>query len=105
MTDPFYFTAEWKMARRIRLEMDDFTCTVPHCGEPATVVDHIISRRQGGSDDVSNLRSLCSLHDRQIKENPRSREYRRGRGGKVPIPCDVNGYPLDPRHPWYRGGK
>ena len=29
------------------------------CGERATDVDHILSRRQGGTDHESNLQSLC----------------------------------------------
>jgi 5-methylcytosine-specific restriction protein A len=29
------------------------------CGRPAEVVDHVIPRSQGGTDDRSNLRSLA----------------------------------------------
>lgn len=36
------------------------------CGAPATVVDHITPRAEGGSDDNSNLQSLCtSCHRRR----------------------------------------
>ena len=36
------------------------------CGRPSEVVDHILSRRDGGSDDASNLRALCwSCHSRR----------------------------------------
>ena len=30
-----------------------------NCGEPATDVDHILPRRQGGSEHESNLQALC----------------------------------------------
>ena len=29
------------------------------CGAPATDVDHIVRRNYGGSEDDSNLQSLC----------------------------------------------
>ena len=35
----------------------------------AVVVDHIVSPRNGGEDALSNLRSLCRLHDNRVKEN------------------------------------
>jgi 5-methylcytosine-specific restriction endonuclease McrA len=42
---------------------------MPRCGRRAIVCDHIISRRNGGSDDDSNLRSLCRTCDNRLKEN------------------------------------
>jgi 5-methylcytosine-specific restriction protein A len=30
------------------------------CARPATVVDHIISKRAGGSDEWRNLQSMCA---------------------------------------------
>jgi 5-methylcytosine-specific restriction endonuclease McrA len=32
------------------------------CGQPATDVDHIVSRAAGGSDDHANLQSLAHGH-------------------------------------------
>jgi 5-methylcytosine-specific restriction endonuclease McrA len=32
------------------------------CGRPATTVDHVLARRFGGSNDRTNLRSLCARH-------------------------------------------
>src|SRR3990167_4495534 len=49
------YGAAW---RKIRTEvlMDAPWC---ECGKPATEVDHIISRRRGGTDERSNLQALC----------------------------------------------
>lgn len=56
-----YGTA-WRKLRAAILERDDYACTTPGCGAPATEVDHIIPRHQGGSDEHENLRSLCAAH-------------------------------------------
>ncbi|MCI0633890.1 MAG: HNH endonuclease [Actinobacteria bacterium] len=32
------------------------------CGRPAVTVDHVQARAFGGTDDRSNLRSLCAQH-------------------------------------------
>jgi 5-methylcytosine-specific restriction endonuclease McrA len=96
----FYMSKEWHRTRYLVLERDGFICTVPHCHAEATIVDHIVSRNAGGSDEPSNLRSLCPLHDNQVKEQQRG--GRRARGGQFVVQCDVNGMPRDPNHPWYR---
>jgi 5-methylcytosine-specific restriction endonuclease McrA len=41
---------------------------LPGCRRRASIADHIISRREGGSDDKSNLRSLCVACDNWLKE-------------------------------------
>jgi 5-methylcytosine-specific restriction protein A len=60
------YTGEW---RRIRLR---FLKANPYCADPhlkharrhqeiaATVVDHIVPKSQGGTDDEANLRGLCA---------------------------------------------
>lgn len=35
------------------------------CGRQARDVDHVISYKDGGSDDDSNLQALCTWHHRQ----------------------------------------
>jgi len=99
--DPFYFSEQWKNLRRYRLLIDKFICAVPGCKEKASVVDHIVSRMDGGRDRLENLRSLCSLHDRQMKEKT---NRKRGMNGRLPSLCDENGMPYDPDHPWHRPG-
>lgn len=51
----------WKRKRDAVIERDGNKCV--HCGEPGDVntltVDHIVSKRRGGKNDTSNLRSLC----------------------------------------------
>lgn len=66
--DPFYRSKQWRDAKARVLKRDHYHCTAPGCARRAVVVDHIVSRRSGGSDDDSNLRSLCRLHDNRIKE-------------------------------------
>jgi len=53
------------------LKRDGYRCqhvrfdTERKCLRPAADVDHIVSDADGGSDDDSNLQSLCVYHHRQ----------------------------------------
>jgi 5-methylcytosine-specific restriction endonuclease McrA len=47
--------------RRV-LKRDKGFCQVPVCSRPAAHAHHIVRRSQGGSDDPSNLVSLCAAH-------------------------------------------
>lgn len=73
--DPFYQTKEWKQIRASFLELstvvDGISITNKYCIEcyrrngtltPTHAVDHIIRRRDGGSDEYNNLQSLCLKH-------------------------------------------
>jgi 5-methylcytosine-specific restriction enzyme A len=100
MTDPFYKSGIWKQLRAAALKRDHYTCVVPGCGRRAVVVDHVKRRRDGGADALSNLRSLCDMHDRQLKERPGGK--RGNRGTPYIKGCDARGRPLDPNHPWNR---
>jgi len=53
------YDREWREIRAEHLAMYPF-CVV--CGLPATDVDHIVPRAQGGSSEHSNLQSLCHTH-------------------------------------------
>lgn len=68
--DRRYRTADWKVVREQVLERDGHRCRAAGCAARAVVVDHIVSPRNGGSDALSNLRSLCRAHDNQVKELP-----------------------------------
>ena len=64
--DNFYASDEWKALRKACLERDHFKCVL--CGSPGFIADHIASRRSGGLDHLSNLRSLCRRCDNSLKE-------------------------------------
>lgn len=58
----FYGTAEWKRLRAFVRKRDN--CICGKCGAPhAFRVDHRIPRKEGGSDDPSNLWCLCNTCD------------------------------------------
>ncbi|MEV7855108.1 HNH endonuclease signature motif containing protein [Streptomyces sp. NPDC088183] len=61
--------ANWPTIRLRILARDKGKCTWTHegkrCGWRATDVDHVIPHHLGGSDDDSNLTSLCSWHHRR----------------------------------------
>jgi 5-methylcytosine-specific restriction endonuclease McrA len=68
--DPRYRTTDWKALRQQILERDNYQCEAPGCRVRAIVVDHIRSPRNGGSDDPSNLRSVCRTHDNRARSCP-----------------------------------
>lgn len=96
----YYTTPEWYALRAKVIRRSKGRCEVPGCCERGLVVDHIVSRRQGGADHESNLRHLCRSHDNQAKEDATGK---RRSGGVFTVPgCDSTGRPLDPNHPWNR---
>lgn len=50
------YGAEWQEIRARFLESHPLCA---HCGRPAAVAHHIVRKRDGGSDDESNLIALC----------------------------------------------
>lgn len=67
------------------------------CGKIASVVDHIKPHR-GDQDlfwDKSNYAAMCQHCHNSYKQ-------RLEKSGRI-IGCDVNGFPLDPRHHWRAG--
>ena len=54
-------TRKWAVLRKLVLRRAMYRCEIqlPGCSELATEVDHIISRMDGGSDELSNLRAAC----------------------------------------------
>lgn len=58
----FYASKTWKQIRAKQLFASP-SCM--ECGKPANIVDHLIPRKDGGSDEPANLRSLCrSCHSK-----------------------------------------
>lgn len=91
-----YQTADWRAKRERILIRDAFVCRSCHrvvSGHEANV-DHIVPLEDGGTDDDTNLQTLCrSCHGRKTR-----REQQRGGGGRA---CraeegGVVGTPLSP---------
>jgi 5-methylcytosine-specific restriction endonuclease McrA len=58
----FYSSPAWSFARTQQL-MREPNCQTPGCDQPATHVDHILNRAEGGPDLVAeNLQSMCKKH-------------------------------------------
>jgi HNH endonuclease len=57
------YGSQWRALRTVALERDKYLCQ--ECLKKgryvtATTVDHIIAKAHGGSDNLSNLQSLCN---------------------------------------------
>ncbi|WP_081263528.1 HNH endonuclease [Rhodococcus pyridinivorans] len=50
-------TRQWRNQRQRALKRDNHRCV--QCGASAEEVDHILSKQEGGTDELHNLRSLC----------------------------------------------
>ena len=55
------YGASWRRLRLVVLRRDPY-CTWPGCCAPASEVDHIVPLRDGGSNELTNLRGLCKPH-------------------------------------------
>ncbi|EOR06702.1 HNH endonuclease [Acinetobacter tandoii] len=58
----------WRKIRELVLKRDGYQCvTCATLGRVtlATDVDHIKAKAHGGTDDLNNLQSLCSLHHKE----------------------------------------
>jgi 5-methylcytosine-specific restriction protein A len=55
------YGSKWQKLRKLILARDPI-CTTTGCNEPSTQVDHIVSRRRGGTDHPGNLHGLCQSH-------------------------------------------
>lgn len=99
----YYQSMHWQGLRKQALQRDGYRCTVPGCGDTHRLhVDHIKTRPRVDHptplDTLSNLRTLCDYHDRQIKERPSGR---RANDGKLTVKgCKADGTPADPNHAW-----
>lgn len=106
----FYDSPEWKALRRLALIRDGYRCTVCRCdvrGKGKARVDHIhsIHARPDLALVLSNLRTLCTLHDAQAhREKGGVPRHGKARDARFVIRgCAPDGTPLDPAHPWLNG--
>lgn len=86
----YYGTRQWRTlaAECIRLQP---VCATPGCGQPSVVADHVVPRRDGGPDSLSNLRALCRDCHGQLS---------RGAAHPRAVGCDANGNVWDSEHWW-----
>lgn len=70
--DPFYHTSTWRRIRNEFIRLNPYC----KCGAKSVVADHKIRRKDGGSDDFSNLEALCySCHQsKSAGESNRNRK-------------------------------
>ena len=76
--DAFYKKAPWKKCREAYIASSPLCehCSSRGVTKPADVVDHIIERRDGGSNyDHSNLQSLCHGCHNEKTINERRKRY------------------------------
>jgi 5-methylcytosine-specific restriction enzyme A len=96
-----YNTQRWQRLRKLKLQLHPLCEVCLRVGriEPAFAVDHRKPINAGG-DPYPALDALASLCERC--HNSKTRSEQLGETDWFTKGCDVNGYPLDPRHPWYR---
>lgn len=74
---------EWERRRALVLEEGPWCAG---CGAPATTVDHVIPKAEGGTDARSNLRALCAAcQQRKAGREGRRAQLRGGEGGIDPL--------------------
>jgi 5-methylcytosine-specific restriction endonuclease McrA len=64
----FYHSTAWRALRAGVLERDGYLCQLQltGCMRRASTADHIVERREGGSDDDANVRAVCaSCHNKR----------------------------------------
>jgi 5-methylcytosine-specific restriction enzyme A len=65
-----YHTRAWEQVRRLVVARDGGLCTL--CRGPGNTVDHLREVRDGGTDEMGNLRLLCAAcHNRRHREKGR----------------------------------
>jgi 5-methylcytosine-specific restriction protein A len=94
----WYGLASWKERRRHQLQAEPLCALCLAKGEltGATVADHIEPHAGDWNKFVLGaLRSLCAECHDGLQPSFRHKPYR--------LDIGADGFPLDPRHPWYRG--
>lgn len=93
-----YDSTAWRNLRKQQFNRDPLCamCQAQNITTLATVADHV-KPHKGDINifyDSDNLQSLCKLHHDSSKQ----RQERTG----VEVGADLNGYPLDKSHHWYK---
>jgi len=93
------YNSRWQAARRRHLALHPLCVMCADVGRitPASVVDHIEPHRGDTAKfwDSNNWESLCKTCHDAVKQSFEKTGHLRG--------SDLDGIPLDPRHPWHRG--
>ena len=97
-----YNTARWQKLRSRKLKANPLCEPCKRAGitKIANTVDHDLAINQGGEafPPIHELTSMCpSCHGAKTARGP---EAGAAQTDKPRRGCDVNGIPLDPRHPW-----
>ena len=95
-----YDSVRWRRLRNMVLNEEPLCrlCSTINRITPSKIADHIIPHRDNPDLfwDRDNLQALCpTCHSgiKRVQENT----------GIMPG-CDINGFPIDPNHPWGKGG-
>jgi hypothetical protein len=93
----YYNSAHWLSLKKATHERDNWRCVVPGCGSSEHLVcDHIATRPNvdypTSLDVITNTRTLCGFHDRQIKETASGDRRRRGEAALKGV--DADGWPV-----------
>lgn len=99
------YDAAWERTRAAFVSAHPI-CSVPGCGRPTTDVDHIelVRNRLDLRLSWSNLRAFCHAHH-SAKTAAEDGGFGNPSGGPRPVKgVGQDGRPLDPDHPWHRGG-
>ncbi len=73
------YGAEWQRIRARHLQQEPYCVVCLSLGiiKDATIVDHIVAKSRGGTDDDGNLQSLCPKH-----HNRKTNHYDGGWGNR-----------------------
>jgi 5-methylcytosine-specific restriction protein A len=71
----YYDTRAWRALSKAQLQREPWCRVCLYNGEQVkgSVADHIVPRRDGGADALTNLQTLCRRHD-QVKRRSERRD-------------------------------
>ena len=77
------YTSRWDKLRKAVLMNEPLCreCMKQGRATPASIVHHIVSKAEGGNDDMDNLEPLCRQHHNEKHKEDRWRPRKQGEGG------------------------